>query len=60
MEDEPAEELENAESPLMQQINQTRLKPTGRVVGVIKKLNKTYGGSILSPEQMLPATKEKL
>ena len=32
----------------MQQVNQTRLKVTGRVVGVIKKLQKTYGGSILN------------
>lgn len=33
---------------------------TARVVGVIKKLPKTYGGSILSHDMMLEATREKL
>jgi hypothetical protein len=37
----------------MQQINETKMKVTARVVGIIKKFSKTYGGSILSPDQML-------
>ena len=44
----------------MQQINETKLKVTAKVIGIIKKFSKTYGGSILSKEQMLPQTKEKL
>lgn len=36
----------------MQQINQTNLKVTGKVVGIIKKFPKTYGGSILNFDQM--------
>jgi len=36
----------------MQQINQTKLKVTGKVVGIIKKFPKTYGGSILNIDQM--------
>lgn len=47
---------EVVQTPLMQQINQTRSKVTGKVVGVIKKLPKTYGGSLLNLDQMLPAT----
>lgn len=39
-------------SPLMQQINQTNLKVIGKVVGIIKKFPKTYGGSILNIDQM--------
>ena len=48
--EEAAEEvLENkTDSPIMQQINQTKLKVTARVIGVIKKMNKTYGGSLLN------------
>jgi hypothetical protein len=44
----------------MQQINETKLKVTACVVGVIKKFSKTYGGSILNLDQMLPATMQKL
>ena len=47
-------------SPLMQQINQTSLKVTGKVVGIIKKFPKTYGGSILNMDQMQPSTTAKL
>jgi hypothetical protein len=36
------------------------MKVTARVVGIIKKFSKTYGGSILSPKQMLDQTKVKL
>lgn len=39
-------------SPIMQQINETKYKVTGQVVGVIKKFSKTYGGSILNLDQM--------
>jgi hypothetical protein len=34
----------------MQQINETKMKVTARVIGIIKKFSKTYGGSILSPD----------
>jgi len=44
----------------MQQINQTKHRVTGKVVGVIKKMPKTYGGSILNLDQMMPKTKAKL
>lgn len=47
-------------NPIMKQINESKLKVTGRVIGIIKKFSKTYGGSILSKEQMLPQTKVKL
>lgn len=43
----------------MQQINQSKQRVTGKVIGVIKKMNKTYGGSILNLDQMMPKTKEK-
>jgi hypothetical protein len=36
------------ENPIMHQINETKMKVTARVVGIIKKFSKTYGGSILS------------
>ena len=35
----------------------TQSQVTARVVGVIKPLPKTYGGSILSHDMMLEATK---
>ena len=38
----------------------TRSQVTGRVVGVIKKMVKTYGGSLLEMNQMLEGTREKL
>jgi len=44
----------------MTQINESKLKPTAKVVGVIKKLVKTYGGSLLGRDQMLESTKNKL
>jgi hypothetical protein len=36
------------ENPIMHQINETKMKVTARVVGIIKKFSKTYCGSILS------------
>ena len=44
----------------MQQINSTNSQVTAKVIGVIKKMVKTYGGSILSYDQMLDTTKKKL
>ena len=44
----------------MEQINMTDSQVTARVVGVIKPLPKTYGGSILSLDMMLEGTKAKL
>lgn len=59
--DEQDVEIEDVKaSPLMQQINESKLKVTAKVIGIIKKFSKTYGGSILSAEQMLPQTKDKL
>jgi hypothetical protein len=50
--DSDEEEVDNIdevkENPIMQQINETKMKVTARVVGIIKKFSKTYGGSILS------------
>ena len=43
-------------TPLMQQINQSKLKVTAQVIGVIKKFSKTYGGSILDLNQMTDGT----
>jgi hypothetical protein len=43
-------------TPLMQQINQSKLKVTAHVIGVIKKFSKTYGGSILDLNQMTDGT----
>ena len=40
----------------MQQINQSKLKVTAQVIGVIKKFSKTYGGSILDLNQMTYGT----
>jgi hypothetical protein len=52
--DSDEEEVDNIdevkESPVMHQINETKMKVTARVVGIIKKFSKTYGGSILSPD----------
>jgi len=42
------DDSELEESPLMQQINETKMKVCARVVGIIKRFSKTYGGSILS------------
>ena len=52
--DQPESQLQS--TPLMQQINQSKLKVTGHVIGVIKKFSKTYGGSILELNQMTDAT----
>ncbi len=56
-EDEDQEAAEAAKkNPMMQQINETKFKVTGTVVGVIKKFSKTYGGSILNLDQMTKQT----
>ncbi len=48
---EDVEDIEEIrESPIMQQINESKLKVTARVIGIIKKFSKTYGGSILAPD----------
>ena len=49
--DEIVENMDQVkQNPIMQQINETKMKVTARVVGIIKKFSKTYGGSILSPD----------
>ncbi len=42
---------------IMEQVNMSQNQATARVVGIIKKLPKTYGGSILTPDMMLETTK---
>ena len=44
---EEGEEIVPEHTNLMEQINTTTSQVTARVVGIIKKLPKTYGGSIL-------------
>ena len=44
----------------MDKINKEKEKKvTGKVRGVMKRMNKTYGGSILRREQMTSSTIEK-
>ena len=40
--------------------NEQSLQVTGKIRGVLKKLNKTYGGSVLRREDMVDTTKAKL
>lgn len=40
--------------------NEETLQVTGKIRGVLKKLNKTYGGSVLQLTDMVAATKAKL
>lgn len=37
--------------------NEQSLQVTGKIRGVLKKLNKTYGGSVLRLDEMVPTTK---
>lgn len=39
--------------------NESQKQVTAKVKGVLKSLNKTYGGSLISREDMVPKTKEK-
>jgi hypothetical protein len=43
----------------MQTINESKQQVTGRVVGVVKKMVKTYGGSLLCIDDMMPNTRKK-
>lgn len=44
----------------MERINKEKdRRVTAKVVGVLKKMNKTYGGSILNFKDMTPPTKNK-
>ena len=44
----------------MSKINsQKDMRVTAKVMGVIKPMNKTYGGSILKPQDQAKQTKEK-
>ena len=60
--DAPAAKLDEEEDAapestnLMEQINMSQNQVTARVVGIIKKLPKTYGGSILTADMMLDTT----
>ena len=38
---------------------ETKRRVTGVVRGVLKKMNKTYGGSLVQLKDMLPTTLEK-
>jgi hypothetical protein len=55
------DEEENKEKAnLIQKCNQEQVKRvTARVRGVLKVMNKTYGGSILSEKDFIPSTKAK-
>lgn len=54
------DEIEPENTNLLQRINsETNLQVTGKVKGVLKKLNKTYGGSIISENDMLVSTLNK-
>ena len=58
VQDEEGEEAKTKIS-LMQTINESKHQVTGRVVGVVKKMVKTYGGSLLNIKDMMPQTKRK-
>jgi exosome complex exonuclease DIS3/RRP44 len=54
------EEPEAITKNLMVRINEeTQRRVTGVVKGVLKKMNKTYGGSLVQKKDMRPATLEK-
>ncbi len=51
---------EQAKRNIMQKINEEKIKrATAKVVGVLKKMNKTYGGSVISMKDMTKQTKTK-
>ena len=61
--DEAEEEARESKQKMnmMHKINaETERRVTAKVLGVIKTMNKTYGGSILSLQDMIPSTQQKL
>ena len=50
---------EPANQNVIEMINETTKQVVGRVKGVLKKLNKTYGGSIIEKKDMLVSTLNK-
>ena len=60
LDDGKSDDDEPENTNLMEKINQEESrKITGKVRGVLKKLNKTYGGSIIKKEDMLASTLTK-
>jgi len=58
--DSKDDEQEDKAVNLIELVNSQESKQvTGKVRGVLKKLNKTYGGSIIKKADMLPSTLEK-
>lgn len=58
--DEEEEKLESENTTLMERINREKeRRVTAKVRGILKKMNKTYGGSILNPKDMKAETKTK-
>jgi hypothetical protein len=53
---EEDDQVAEAKKSMMQQINDSKWQVTGRVVGVVKKMVKTYGGSLLCIKDMMPKT----
>lgn len=58
--DDEEESETNVTKNLIVRINEeTQRRVTGVVKGVLKKMNKTYGGSLVQMKDMLPKTLEK-
>ena len=54
------EEVDDKIVNLIELVNAQESKQvTGKVRGILKKLNKTYGGSIIKKADMLPSTLQK-
>mgnify|MGYP004555276155 FL=1 len=54
------DEMEPENTNLIERINsETKMQVTGKVRGVLKKLNKTYGGSIIKESDMVVSTLNK-
>ena len=54
------DEMEPENTNLIERINsETKMQVTGKVRGVLKKMNKTYGGSIINKKDMLASTLNK-
>ncbi|CDW74058.1 exosome complex exonuclease rrp44 [Stylonychia lemnae] len=55
-----AEEETKARQNIIDKINNEKVKRvTAKVMGVLKKMNKTYGGSIIKPQDQAPQTRKK-
>lgn len=60
MDKEEQDKLEAENRTLMEKINNEKeRRVTAKVKGILKKMNKTYGGSILRMKDMTKETKQK-